>query len=336
MPENNPYQPPAPPSLPTYRGAQVARFDTPPSPAVSKGNEDALPAMPTWDSAVTKRVDDTDHHQDAMEMEPLNLANQRPRRMPSAPRPNGAGYMGPPPVRTGTAVTSSSFYPDDQSAYHARSPGGPSPISPYEQPYGDYSQAYGSQPHYMPIGTAVSPSAEAGPAPYRHPSPAITQTPGMALSTDGARPIPYRQPSPAINQSPINRTMSPANVAPPYRALTPANANPAYRTMSPPTQEPVYRAMSPPSHEAAYHAMPPSHEPAYQAMPPPGSEPTYRAMPPSFNAEPAWNTSPSIPSSPPPPFTSSPAPHETVQDSGRPPTLLQSGRKPVPNSFRDV
>ena len=245
--------------------------------------------------------------------------------------------MGPPPVRTGTAVTSSSFYPDDQSAYHARSPGGPSPISPYEQPYGDYSQAYGSQPHYMPIGTAVSPSAEAGPAPYRHPSPAITQTPGMALSTDGARPIPYRQPSPAINQSPINRTMSPANVAPPYRALTPANANPAYRTMSPPTQEPVYRAMSPPSHEAAYHAMPPSHEPAYQAMPPPGSEPTYRAMPPSFNTEPVYrDMSPSIPSSPPPPFTSSPAPHETVQDSGRPPTLLQSGRKPVPNSFRDV
>ncbi|KAE8163221.1 hypothetical protein BDV40DRAFT_146193 [Aspergillus tamarii] len=338
MPANNPYQPPPPPSLPTYRGAQVARFDTPPSPAVSKGNEDALPAMPTWDSAVTKRVEETDHHQDAMEMEPLNLANQRPRRMPSAPRPNGAGYMGPPPIRTGTAVSSSSFYPDDQSAYHARSPGGPSPISPYEQPYGDYSQAYGSQPHYMPIGTAVSPSAEATPAPYRHPSPAITQTPGMALSTDGARPIPYRQPSPAINQSPINRTMSPANVAPPYRALTPANANPPYRTMSPPSHEPVYRAMSPPSQEAAYHTMPlPSHETAYQAMPPPGSEPTYRAMPPSFNTEPVYrDMSPSIPSSPPPPFTSSPAPHETVQDSGRPPTLLQSGRKPVPNSFRDV
>ncbi|KNG83509.1 hypothetical protein ANOM_008556 [Aspergillus nomiae NRRL 13137] len=352
MPTNNPYQPPAPPSLPTYRGAQVARFDTPPSPAVSKGNEDALPAMPTWDSAVTKRVEEPGHHQDAMEMEPLNLANQRPRRMPSAPRANGAGYMGPPPIRTDTAFSSSGFHPDDQGAYHARSPGGPSPgpISPYEQPYGDYSQNYGSQPNYLPIGTAVSPVTDASPSPYRHPSPAINQTPGMALSTDGARPIPYRQPSPAIHQSPINRTMSPANAAPPYRALTPANANPAYRAMSPPTQEPVYRAMSPPSHEPVYRTMsppsqeaayraipPPGHEPAYQAMPPPGPEPTYRAMPHPLNTEPVYrDTSPSIPSSPPPPFTSSPAPHETIQDSGRPPTLLQSGRKAVPNSFRDV
>ncbi|KAB8234953.1 uncharacterized protein BDW43DRAFT_47791 [Aspergillus alliaceus] len=342
-PVNNPYQPPPPPVLPTYRGAQVARFDNPPSPANSKGNEDALPAMPTWDSAITKRVEDPSHHQDAMEMEPLNLSNQKPRRTPSVPQLNGGGgaYMGPPPlVRTGTAFTSSSYYPDDQSAYRTRSPGvaSPGPVSPYEQSYGDYSHAYASQPHYMPIGTALSPSADASPAPYRQPSPAISHAPGMALSTDGARPIPYRQPSPGIHQSPINRTMSPANSAPSYRALTPGNSTPVYQAMTSPSQEPVYRAMSPPNQEAAYRAMPPPNlQSAYKAMPPPNSEPAYRAMPPPLNTEPVFrDTSPSIPSSPPPPFTSSPAPHEMIHDSGRPPSLLQSGRKAVPNSSKDV
>ncbi|KAB8074730.1 hypothetical protein BDV29DRAFT_118210 [Aspergillus leporis] len=326
-PTNNPYQPPQ--ALPTYRGAQVARFDTPPSPAASKVNEDALPAMPTWDSAVTKRVEDGNHRHDAMEMEPLNPSNLGPRRTPSAPRLNGVGYMGPPPARTGTALTSSSYYTDDQSAYRARSPGvaSPGPISPYEQPYGDYSHgnqwhsmspdatSYPHQQQYMAIGTAVSPSSEVSPAaPYRQPSPGVHQVPGMALSTEGARPIPYRQPSPAINQSPINKTMSPANPAPPYRALTPANSTPAYRAMLPPNQEPVYRA-----------------------MPPPNSEPTYRAMPPPIDTQQAFReTSPSIPSSPPPPFTASPAPYEATQEPGRPPSLLQSGRKPVPNSFKNV
>ncbi|KAE8353601.1 hypothetical protein BDV28DRAFT_132790 [Aspergillus coremiiformis] len=347
---NNPYQ--SPPVLPTYRGAQVARFDNPPSPVTSKANEDALPAMPTWDGAVTKTVEDTNRHQDAMEMGHLNLSNQRPRRMPSAPRSHEGGYMGSLPVRTGTAFTSSSYYPDDQNAYRARSPGAvPGHILPYEQPYGEYSHSYASQPHLIPTGKARSPSAEfppvpyrqpspalsqthemklstdgARPIPYRQPSPALSQTHEMTLSTDGARPIPYRQPSPALSQTPINGTMPLAKPASPYRALTPGSLTPTYRAMPPPSPEPVYRAMPPPNSQ-----------PTYKAMPPPKAEPIYRAMPSPLNTQPVFrDRSPSISPSPPPPFTSNAAPHETTYESGRTPTLLQSGRKPIPNSFQYI
>ncbi|KAK3112986.1 hypothetical protein LTR53_010151 [Teratosphaeriaceae sp. CCFEE 6253] len=44
-----------------YRGAQTATFDAPsPKSAAAKYNEDALPAMPSWDNAASRRVDDED------------------------------------------------------------------------------------------------------------------------------------------------------------------------------------------------------------------------------------------------------------------------------------
>ena len=61
------YQTPQAP--PTYRGAQVARFDTPSSPGLSKMNEDALPAMPTWEQGVSRRVEDTSPQPDSVEMD---------------------------------------------------------------------------------------------------------------------------------------------------------------------------------------------------------------------------------------------------------------------------
>ncbi|KAL5357510.1 hypothetical protein BJX96DRAFT_172588 [Aspergillus floccosus] len=297
-PSNPVYQPsPAPP---VYRGQQqVARFDAPKSPT-PKINEDALPAMPSWDSAVTRRVEDKEAHSDAMEMEPLNPANHEPRRMPSNPGPHGPNYMGlPPPVRTGT---SSSYYPesrpyDDQSAYGMRSPGGmasPGPISPYDnQPYHDYTgghpwqtpspapASYTPQPQYMAVGSAVTRAESPRPIPYRQPSPGFNQVPiGTAITrAETPRAVPYRQPSPGFNQMP-GMAMSPSDGPRPipYRQPTPGF-----------THNPVDRVMSP-----------------------------------------------SIPSSPPPPFTATPAPHEMTSDPGRPPSLLQSGRKPAPNSYRNV
>ncbi|KAL2870984.1 uncharacterized protein BJX67DRAFT_212434 [Aspergillus lucknowensis] len=233
----------APQAPPTYRGAQIARFDTPSSPGLAKTNDDALPAMPSWDSAVTRRVEDTNPHSDAMEMEPLNPVSRPPHRTPSAPRTNAGGYMGPPPIRTGSR---NDYIPDphgydDQNPYDYRSQGpGHSPASPYDPPYRDHSPGgnyhavspppnarFSPQPQY-PIGVAVSPT------------------------TEMSRPIPYRQPSPGFSQQP----------------------------------------------------------------------PSYRGM------------SPSIPSSPPPPFSM--ATNHEVSDPGRPPSLLQSGPKPAPNTYRDV
>ncbi|KAL5334240.1 hypothetical protein BJX70DRAFT_23477 [Aspergillus crustosus] len=232
----------APQALPTYRGAQVARFDSPSSPGISKGNEDALPAMPSWDNAVTRRVEDTTPQPESVEMEPLNPVTRPPHRAPSAPRSNTGGYMGPPPIRT---APQNDYFPDshgydDQNPYDYRSQG---PVhnheSPYDQPYRDNSpggnfhamsppqHAYSPGPQY-PVGVAISPTTEMN------------------------RPIPYRQPSPGFSKPPSYRTMSPG-----------------------------------------------------------------------------------MPSSPPPPFTAAPPIHE-VSDPGRPPSLLQSGRRPVPNSYRDV
>lgn len=262
-PPSNTYRPP--PAPPVYRGQQVARFDSPSSPKVA--NEDALPAMPSWDNAVTRKVEDTSPRDD-MEMEPLNPAQHRARspasplyadplrRTPSPARP---GYAMTSPVPVNSYNTGYRGY-DDQSSYSPRSPtiASPAPFSAYDQqqPYKDYAfanpyqsrtgtpaTAY-SQPHYTPMPAAVSPAPMTPYAPLRQPSPASFQ--------------PSLQPS-----------------------------------------------VQPPSYT---------------------TQPPYRGM------------SPTLPTSPPPPFASTPAftSHEIVNDPGRPPSLLQSGRKPVPDSYRDV
>ncbi|RLL96346.1 hypothetical protein CFD26_100263 [Aspergillus turcosus] len=116
MPANDVYRPP--PGPPVYRGAQVARFNSPTSPPAAKVNEDALPAMPSWNDAVTRRVED-DSPQDAMEMEPLNPAHQDYQRVQSPGRFNSPGQMGVPPIRTQTSSPgyfhASSPYDDERS-----------------------------------------------------------------------------------------------------------------------------------------------------------------------------------------------------------------------------
>ena len=340
-PSGNVYAPsPAPP---VYRGTAVARFDSPASSAPpSKANEDALPAMPTWDSAVSRRVEN-DH--DAVEMEPLNLANQEPRRTPSASqRPLAPGYMGPPPMRTGTPGTQSSFYPesrayDEQSLYRARSPGprspapmgaGPmatGPISPYDQSHHDYPGGHPfqtmspapptmspappsmspapmgyAQPQYMALGPSASPAPDGPrPIPYRQPSPGLNALGG---------PVPYRQPSPGFNPAPLG---SPA-----------PNVHEQYQAMPMPLP---YRQPSPGIGMAIGHR-------TDSPRPIPFRQPS-----PAINQMPyAREMSPSIPSSPPPPFSAVPGPNETTSQNnpGRPPSLLQSGRKPAPNSYKDL
>lgn len=308
-PANEPFKPSPSPAT-GYRGAQVARFDAPSSPSHGKFNEDALPAMPSWDNAVTRRVEDSDPHSDAMEMEPLNAANQPPQRAPSAPRPSaggfngpsfngsdyghdyhdggyhggpagshGPGYMGVPPGRTGT---SSSFYPESRApdiprAYTPHSPGvgSPAPMHAYDQqPYHDFSPASGANPW-----NARSPAPRA----YTPQPQYMAMGPAMSPAAEVPRPIPYRQPSPGFGQAPMGQAFSPVDGPRPipYRQPSPGF------TQAP--QAPIYGAMSP-----------------------------------------------SLPSSPPPPFTSTAAPYEVTADPGRPPSLLQSGRKPAPNSYRDV
>ncbi|KAI9046123.1 uncharacterized protein KD926_003961 [Aspergillus affinis] len=329
-PVNDPYKPSPSPAT-GYRGAQVARFDSPSSPSHGKFNEDALPAMPTWDNAVNRRVEDSDPHSEAMEMEPLNAANKPPHRTPSAPRSNasgyngagyngseygsdyndssynggghhGPGYMGVPPLRTG----GSGFHPESRAhdiprAYTPHSPavGSPAPMLPYEQqPYHDYSPANGAGPwdSRSPVPRTYTPQPQ-----Y------MAMGPAMSPAAEAPRPIPYRQPSPGFAQTPMGHSISPMDGPRPI----------------------PYRQPSPGFNQASM---------GQSISPMDGPRPVpYRQPSPGFNQAPVYQAmSPSIPSSPPPPFTATAAPHEMTADSGRPPSLLQSGRKPAPNSYRDV
>ncbi|RAK81048.1 uncharacterized protein BO72DRAFT_465493 [Aspergillus fijiensis CBS 313.89] len=293
MPVKSPYQAPQPP--PVYRGTEVARFDAPTSPAGSKFNEDALPAMPSWDNAVTKRVEDTGPHVEAVELESMNHVSREPRRMPSAPRMNGGGvggggYMGPPPVRAGTpgqypirtgTPDIPGHYPEPQD-YNAQTPHGydaqntygynhngprsPPPISPYdEQPY---NHGFPHEERYHTMSPAPTYTTQPAHAPAEHSQPYY---------------MPSETPLPPY--MPMDRTRSPAP------ALSSA--------MNAPRPVP-YRQPSP----AISQYIP------YQGVSP--------VTPPS-----------------PPSFAAAPTPHE-ASDPGRPPSLLQSGRRPVPNSYRDV
>lgn len=160
-----------------------------------------------------------------------------------------------------------------------------------------------TSPYDEPYGDypyGVSPS----PAPYMPQQ--YTQMPSPA-------PAPAAYTSPQY--TPMPSAMSSANVPQnvPYRQPSPGigTAMP-YRQPSPGLP---YRQPSP--------GLP-------YRQPSPGlgfaQPPTYRGVSPALAS----------PASPPRPFQSmSPAPLKTNNDPGRPPSLLQSGRRP-PNSFRDV
>ncbi|PYI11418.1 hypothetical protein BO78DRAFT_133845 [Aspergillus sclerotiicarbonarius CBS 121057] len=307
----SPYQPQAPP---VYRGAEVARFDTPSSPSGGKFDEDALPAMPTWDNAVTKRVEDGEAHGEAMEMKPLNNPVQEPRRMPSAARSLGGGYMGPTPLRTGTPANYHAeprgydgYDGQDAYGYHAPGPRSPPPISPYEhQPYSEYP--HDDRFHSM----SPAPTYTSQPPYNMHMDP--TQPHHMPM--DGAQP--YHMPMDGMQ--------------PPYMPMD--NPQPHYMPMDnmqphhmPP--EPTYGQPMPINR--TYSPAPTLHSAMNAPRPIP-----YRQPSPGFNQAPPYRgMSPATPASPPPPFTTTPAPYE-ANEPGRPPSLLQSGRRPTGNSYRDL
>ncbi|KAJ9663088.1 hypothetical protein H2201_005759 [Coniosporium apollinis] len=72
-------------SPPTYRGPQTAAFDSPSKPV----NEDALPAMPTWEQASKKKVETIE--MEDVEMEKLDGRPQDPRSASAPMLVNAAG-----------------------------------------------------------------------------------------------------------------------------------------------------------------------------------------------------------------------------------------------------
>lgn len=295
------YQSPPPPGPPTYRGAQFARFDV---PSNTKVNDDALPAMPTWEGAITKKVEDTSPHPENVEMNRLDPPGQQQGIAPGAGRQTRGGYIEIP--SSSPASPQPGYQPGyrgvEEPSARSRSPrspidgpfasGGPgvaaavaAPTNYGQQQYGGRNSPYENRP---PTSSGRTPNFHT-PRPYQQiPSPVSPVSPPLEQP-----PYPVDQPGPSPLSQPRLTSPSPSPLDHPRGPSSPVNEH--LPTQSPP----------PPQPQQTYTAYNPQPQSAYTAYSP--------------------NTS----SSPPPQVEDPPSP-------GRPPSVLQVGRKPVPGSWRDV
>ncbi|KAJ5414203.1 hypothetical protein N7509_000830 [Penicillium cosmopolitanum] len=356
------------PAPPVYRGAtqtQTATFDTPKT-ANSHVDEDALPAMPTWANAVDKHVEDETHHED-VEMKPLDRKQGAGTPFRPGGSPGGA-YSDYTNDNNISAGGYRGFNPTDP--YARRSPGPQAVLNPTE-PYTRRSPAPPAafNPADPYARRSPGPQAALNPTdPYARRSPGPQAA--YAAATD---PYARRSPAPintfAAAQDPYARR-SPALASPvgapspydsqPYQSYDTGNAG--YHAVSSPS--PV--AYNPHTHGANYNAVPTALSPAAdpQQQQPAGftRQPSFGSSqyPPTYTTHQPYRSntaSPAIASSPPPPsYVTSPheyASHEygshdyvapgtaigtavSEPRDNRPPSLLQSGRKPAPNTYRDV
>ncbi|CAG8051365.1 unnamed protein product [Penicillium olsonii] len=347
----------APPAPPSYRGAeQTARFDAPKSPAVQV-NEDALPEMPTWAGAKDKHVEDQDHHED-VEMAALNP----PDRKQGAGTPGAAfsdqssnasmanGYRGFAPTDPYARRSPGPALTPVQDPYARRSPGVPSPggIDPYgrrspgpaaalaaaQDPYGRRSPGpaaalaatqdpYGRRsPGIVPPAAAVDPYARRSPGPglaYSTPDPYAPRSPGLA--------------SPMAPHNPYDHSYQEGygdnyGAGAGYHAMTSPSPVAGH---NPTTQySPAPMALSTEDH---------SPTPGFQRQPSFGSS----HYPPTYTSQPAYRGYSPGATSPPPAFSAPTTEYATYNPHGaavttpepdytRPPSLLQSGKKPNLNA----
>ncbi|KAF7526469.1 hypothetical protein PCG10_004165 [Penicillium crustosum] len=352
----------APPAPPSFRGAQqtapqTAHFDAPKSPAAHV-NEDALPEMPTWAGAVDKHVEDPNHHDD-VEMEPLNP----PDRKQGAGTPGAAYSDYSPNPAMGAAAGYRGFGPTDPRA--RRSPGPGAALNPVQDPYGRRSPGMPSS------GATIDPYGRRSPGPAalgavqdpygrRSPGPAAAlaatqdpygrRSPGMIPSAaaggyGAAAHDPYgsRSPGGAVHnpydQQPYQDSYNDNSygAGSGYHAVTAPSPVAAYKPHT--NYSPVPMAFSPSSEIDHSAAAAPT--PGFQRQPSFGSS----QYPPSYTSQPPYRGfAPGAPSSPPPAF-SAPSPSEYTTynphaittpipepDNTRPPSLLQSGRRPAVNA----
>lgn len=215
--------------------------------------------------------------------------------------------------------------------YNRRSPGPAAAMDPYGRRSPGPAAAYAAQDpygHRSPGALNTSPMD-----PYNRRSPGLTSPVGAPMASSPYEHQPYNQPYDDHNNGGYHAVTSPSPVAA-YNPQT--NYSPVPMAFTPGTE-------------------PRSQTPGFTRQPSFGSSqypPTYTSQPPYRGA------SPSIPSSPPPPFQSQApseytaygshahaGPQEQTHEYGvavsepsrdRPPSLLMSGRKPAPNTFRDV
>lgn len=300
------------PAPPAYRGPRTAAFDQP-----KAANEDALPSMPTWADAPTRRVEDHSPLPETVEMDDLEAHDHANNPYYNHHGPGlmtRGGYSEVPAKSTSPLPSPQPMYHDDYLHNEGYAAGGAGGLRVMNGDYGESDSLQQQHHPYSPISPA---SPTYGTPPARHPSPAAA----AAAIPSRLSPRPTAEPYRGFDNQP------------PAKVQVPNFSGPrAYNQLSSP-RSPTSPPM--PSY-SSYEAHQPQHQqqyPPYQARtpPPPVGSPVqhsspYRAFSPSISA-----------STPPPPFSE--VDHQATaaaQGGERPPSLLMAGRRPLPNSSRAV
>ncbi|KAJ5123639.1 hypothetical protein N7448_009736 [Penicillium atrosanguineum] len=255
-----------------------------------------------------------------------------------------------------------------QDPYGRRSPGAPLALNPQVDPYGRRSPGVASPA----VAAAVDPYNRRSPGPNAAMDPYGRRSPAPAAAYAAQDPYGRRSPGPNAVMSPYGHhspgSLNNASPIDPYgRLKSPVGAPVSSPYEHQPYNQPYddysnsYHPVSSPSPVAAYQPQT-NYSPIHGSEPHPQApgftrQPSFGSSqyPPTYTSQPSYRGAhPSISGSPPPPFQSQ-APSEYTaygshaQDQGhqygveasdtnrdRPPSLLMSGRKPAPNTYRDV
>lgn len=146
VPYNQPYQyqSAAPPQY--TAGPQYAQFDAPSKGGYRSVNEDSLPAMPGWEDATSRQIEDHDHREDeAVEMSKLGTHTQQTQPMlPRVTMTSVDSPYGRDDQYTGDLGVPQRGYGQQQNPYTYN----PAPVSPVyaQQNYPAYPPAQNDYP----------------------------------------------------------------------------------------------------------------------------------------------------------------------------------------------
>ncbi|EEH05808.1 conserved hypothetical protein [Histoplasma capsulatum G186AR] len=329
-------RPPAPPVYDSHHStpAKFAQFDT--VHPRSKSNDDALPQMPTWDSAKTRRVEEVSPPSD-VEMNRLDPATgqnfkpqsfSRPVRYNNNTNSGGNSYYDRTPTSSAYSPTFDGYRGPEATTHQSRSP---SPGNPF-----GHADAIGIATSHPPTHQhhqyfpprSPSPEPVTPYPPYTEVPTATTAIMPNAMTTHTTMSPPPTHPREALQRYP------PAPMPHPP-------SPPATRSYSPyPPPQPV-----PQLQHLRQHS--PTQSPTHQS-------PRYLPQQQGQNqAYAPYSPASSVPNTPPPPFSSTLGDYDQILPGAQhgqygtgidappreqaPPSALQVGRAPPgPKSWRDV
>jgi hypothetical protein len=235
---NAPYQgyQPAPPP-PSYEPPRFAQFDAPTKGG--KFNGDALPAMPSWDQAASRKVEDTSHDQD-VELAHLENKNGQPSGTIAHQGPTGKGGYSQVPSNP---PTPNAEYPNSYRGSEVTNPYASAPTA-YGAGAGGAAGVMGaSYPRTSPIQTQHEPDPSQA---FQRMSPSTQGNFGYGQANGTPSPYNERPPLGAFHNSHTTYNSPPAQGLPThvsgtqpqrdYTPYTPSASTQYAPSTSPPSQ----------------------------------------------------------------------------------------------------